>query len=90
MVCEDLCPRPGGQANDKDSFGSRAEGAEGVRAGYEVGVMHRIDVEIAIVDASAEDRSILRYSDDAVPIFHHAGEWDPSFRAIAENQPFEQ
>lgn len=76
MVCQDLRPRPGGQANDKNSFRGRAEGAEGVRASYEIGVMYWIDIELAVVNAATEDGSVLRYADNAVPILQHMGEWD--------------
>ena len=90
VVRENLSPGAGRQAYNKDSPRSGTKGAEGVYANYQVGVMNGIHVEIAIVNAAAEHRSVLCHSDNAVPIFHHVSERYPGFRPIAENQPFEQ
>src|SRR3984893_17387798 len=86
VVRKNLPPGAGGQADNQDSFWSRAEGAKGVRTNYQVRVMQWIDIEIAVINASAKHRSILCYPNNAVAIFHHVCEWNSCFRTIAENQ----
>src|ERR1700694_3186268 len=87
---KNLPPRARSQADNQDSFWSRAEGAKSVRTNYQVRVMQWIDIEIAVINASAKHRSILCYPNNAVAIFHHVCEWNSCFRTIAENQSLEQ
>src|SRR6266446_8734931 len=76
--------------NDKNTFWRRAEGAEKICAHDKILVIHRINIEIAVVYAAPKNSSVLSDSYHAVAVFEDAGKWDGCFGAMAKHEPLEK
>lgn len=74
IVRQNLAPGAGGQPDHQNSFGRRVKGAERVGANDQILVGERIDIEIAVVDATAKDFIGLSDGDDPIAIFNNAAE----------------
>src|SRR6478672_5222763 len=88
VICQNLPPRTGGQADHQDTDGSGVKGRDGISADNEVFVLNRIDVEEAVIDAAAEDGAIVEHRNYAIPVFHKMCQAAGLGHGSAEGQAF--